>query len=89
MNSYLDGIKDSNIILRNGPYVYIERPDLNDGDGEILHYMEYDHTDGRLWINKYFLNVFNEMFAMEMKDSENFIRNWFESRFDVKIEFVE
>lgn len=80
----------SNLILRNDPYVYIERPNYEDGDiDNIFQYMEYDYSDGRLWINKWFLNTFSQLFPLNLEQSGEFIKTWFENRFNVKINFIE
>lgn len=88
INRYLDNMMNSNIILRNDPYIYIERPDYDEED--VFQYMEWDRTDGRLWINKKFLSYFTNMFAFEDAGSaQKTIADWFEKKFDVEVKFVE
>ena len=90
MNSYLDNMMNSNIVQRNDPYVYIERPDYNDGDGDdFFQFIEYDYSDGRLWINRHFLIQFSELFGLSIIEAGDFIQNWVEKTFDVKVEFRE
>jgi hypothetical protein len=51
--------------------------------------MEYDYTDGRLWINREFLKNFSDIFALGSEYAKNFITNWFENKFAVKASFTE
>ena len=89
MNSYLDNMMNSNIVQRNDPYLYIEKPDYDDGDGDIFQYVEYDYSDGRMWINRHFLIYFSELFALSIKEAGDFIQKWFEKTFDVEVKFRE
>jgi len=52
-------------------------------------YMEYDYSDGRLWISFKLISMFSDMFALDQTDAGNFIKNWFEKRYDVKVTYVE
>jgi len=51
--------------------------------------MEYDSNDGRLYINKNFLDKFSIWFPLDMEQSKSFIKDWFESVYNVKIKYVE
>lgn len=85
---YLETFLESKIILRVDPYIGIEGPEIDDYSGS-PQYMEYDHTDGRFWINKSFLESFMKLFAIDKKTAQNFISGWFSDKFDVEIKFVE
>lgn len=51
--------------------------------------MEYDSSDGRLYIEKKFLDKFSILFPLDMKESKSFIKDWFENMYDVKIKYVD
>jgi hypothetical protein len=51
--------------------------------------MEYDSNDGRLYIDKNFLDKFTSWFPLDMEQSKSFIKDWFESVYNVKIKYVE
>jgi hypothetical protein len=51
--------------------------------------MEYDFTDGRLWINNYFKRFLSDLFAKSVLDIIPFVTEWFENKFNVKVEYTE
>jgi hypothetical protein len=51
--------------------------------------MEYDSNDGRLYIDNDFLNKFSIWFPLDMEQSKLFIKDWFESVYNVKIKYVD
>jgi hypothetical protein len=51
--------------------------------------MEYDSDDGRLFIDKNFLDKFSIWFPLDMEQSKLFIKDWFESVYNVKIKYVD
>jgi hypothetical protein len=50
--------------------------------------MEYDSEDGRLWIRNYFRKSLMDLFNKSELEINEFIKNWFENKFNVKIKFV-
>ena len=50
--------------------------------------MEYDSDDGRLYIDKNFLDKFSIWFPLDMEQIKEFIKNWFENMYNVKIKLV-
>jgi hypothetical protein len=87
INRYFDNMMDQSIVLRNDPYIYLERPDSDEED--IFQYMEWDRTDGRLWINRIFLETVMDTFGFDKDQTRDLIGNWFEKEFDVKVKFFE
>ena len=51
--------------------------------------MEFDHSDGRLFIDESFLDNFSSMYPLDMKQSAKFISDWFSKAFDVDIMFFD
>ena len=50
--------------------------------------MEYDSDDGRLYIDKNFLDKFSIWFPLDMEQIKEFIKDWFEDMYNVKIKYV-
>lgn len=50
--------------------------------------MEYDSDDGRLFIDKNFLDKFSIWFPLDMEQIKEFIKDWFEDMYNVKIKYV-
>lgn len=88
ITEYLNSFVDSKAITKSSPFIIISQP--NQGDDEVWDdYMEYDWTDGRLWVNKKFKKNLIDLFGMSEPKTHDFIKNWFENRFNVEVEFVE
>ena len=51
--------------------------------------MEYDRTDGRLYIDKSFLNNFGKVYFPNENDAGPFIKDWFEHQYGVDIEYIQ
>jgi hypothetical protein len=47
--------------------------------------MEYGFDDGRLYIEKDFLDTFSSMYPFNKKESAEFISNWFSKEFEVDV----
>ena len=87
--SYLNSFVENKAVSYLDPFIVISQ--ANQGDDELWDdYMEYDYTDGRLWINKIFLKDFIDLFAFKgIEDARTSISKWFENKFDVEVKFVE
>jgi hypothetical protein len=51
--------------------------------------MEYDSSDGRLYVDRSFLKTFVSWFPLDIEQTNSFIKDWFEDTFKVKIKYVE
>lgn len=51
--------------------------------------MEYDFFDDRLFIDKFFLNTFYKWFPISPEESKEFVKHWFEDRYNVEIKKVD
>jgi hypothetical protein len=51
--------------------------------------MEFDHSDGRLFIDESFLDKFSSMYPLDKEQSGKFISDWFSKVFDVDVMFFE
>jgi hypothetical protein len=51
--------------------------------------MEFDHSDGRLFIDESFLDKFSSMYPLDKEQSGKFISDWFSKAFDVDVMFFD
>jgi hypothetical protein len=86
MNGYLDGQVVNNVSRVDSYILLFDKynDDVN-WDGILL---EYDNNDGRLYIHNHFINDFYTIFPVGKDNLEEFIKDWFESRFHVKVNYV-
>lgn len=86
MTSYLDE-KLSGGVNEFDNFILIYYYDLNDdyNDSEVL--MEFDDEDDRLYVDKSFINTFESLFPFG--NAQSFIKEWFENKFGVTIEYIE
>ena len=89
MRNYLDSFVEGKDVSYPNPYIIISEPNQDDDDSSWVDYMEYDYTDGRLWINKSFMGSLMDTFAMDKETVEGFLSEWFSNKFEVDIKFVE
>jgi len=84
LNGFLGNISDfDNFII----IYYPNYGDEDDFESDVL--MEYDYDDGRLYIDKTFLNNFAKIYFPNDDDAGPFIKNWFENEFGVDIDFMD
>ena len=50
--------------------------------------MEYDYEDGRLYIDKSFLDNFTKVYVPKEDEAPFIIKDWFENYFGVEIETI-
>ena len=70
-----------NYIVISNPYQY--------GEDSWIDYIEYDYSDGRLWINKSLFSDLRDLFLMEDVQLQKFLIRWFENRFNVQVKFIQ
>ena len=81
VNNSLESQFDTFIILHyDGDFEWIP----ND---EII--MEHDSYDGRLYIQKDYLNTFVRLFPLDKEDASEFIKEWFEWKYGVDVKYTE
>ena len=57
-------------------------------EGEDATVMEYDSEDGRLWIINHFRKSLMDLFNKSKIEINEFIKNWFENKFNVKVKII-
>lgn len=87
VEKYLNSLADRGY-WEQDPFIIISGF-MEDDDETDVYFMEWDRTDGRLYINKRFLKIFTDMFPFSFDQAIQFISDWFEKRFEVKVAFVD
>lgn len=85
MFSFLDTWVSSKAVSTYTDFILIQQP--AQGDENWDDSMEYDFSDGRLWINREFYYNFCDLFAMDIPQAGDIIQKWFESRYNVEVKF--
>jgi len=87
MTEYLNGWAESRTVYRNDPFIVIEEPNHEVEDWDVI--MEYDITDGRLYVSKRITKLLIDLFGKNEIDVRVFVAEWFGKKFNVDVEFVE
>jgi hypothetical protein len=87
MTEYLNGWAESKTVSRSSPFIVIEEPSAEVGEWDIV--MEYDSTDGRLYVSKRTTKHLMDLFGKNEIDVRVFVGEWFGKKFNVDVEFVE
>ena len=87
MMDYLNNYHRDNIETQFDTYIIIQGRNEDDDVDDIT--MEHDSYDNRLYIDKSFLETFSGWFPLDIEDSMEFIKDWFEWEFGVNIDKVE
>jgi hypothetical protein len=85
---YLNDIIERKVVNRLHPYIVISQR-IGDDEDDWEDIIEFDHTDGRLWVNRNLQKMLTDMFALSQERMKVLLKQWFENKFNVKIEFVE
>lgn len=88
MKSYLDNFLETKVMYKQDPFIVIEDHYIDDYQAS-PQYMEHDRTDGRLWVNRKFLEGFCKIFGCSREYGIYFITHWFEDKFDVDVRFLD
>lgn len=59
----------------------------DDSEDEVM--MEYDHTDGRLYVDSNFGYGFSDLFFSNDEEGYKFISEWFEWKFGVNVKYTQ
>jgi hypothetical protein len=84
MTNHLNQFMDSRKVGLIDNFIIIYEP--GDFDEVII---EYDNEDGRLFIKKGFLEDFSSWFPLDDEDSQEFVKNWFETTFNVGVSYTK
>lgn len=71
-----------------GEFIVINNPnEVDDIENEVM--MEYDHEDGRLYVDSSFGHGFSDLFFPNDEEAYKFISEWFEWKFGVNVEYTQ
>jgi hypothetical protein len=86
MTEYLESFAQRNDVHYMDSFIVISRSGDNDfASAEI----EYDSWDGRLFIDRNFLDTFINWFGGNEDYSQSFIAKWFEKKYDVEVKYTQ
>jgi hypothetical protein len=87
MTEYLNSWIESKAVSQQSDFILIEGKGVEHDEWDA--FMEYDYSDGRLWVNRNFLNLVTDLFGKNRIETMTFIGKWFEDKFGVEVKFVE
>ena len=88
MTQYMETWVENKYVARHTDFILIqEKAEYDDEFWRDL--MEYDFTDGRLWIKNDFKKLMSDLFGKSVLDIIPFLTKWFETKFGVKVEYTE
>lgn len=88
MKNYLESFLGSKVIEDIDNFIVISQPS-EDNESDWETYMEFAFEDGRLYVIEDFLRSFSDLFGLNEEETKNFIKDWFEYKFGVDINYVE
>ena len=89
MTEYLNSWVDTKSVSRHDKFIiFHQEVGLGQWD-EWDDVMEYDGSDGRLWVHREFLTLVTDLFGKNKIETMTFIGKWFEDKFGVEVKFVE
>jgi len=83
---YIDSLLDSENYSQYRDFILLQDK-TGEEDWEDL--LEYDYSDGRLWINSQLLGKLRNMFGLSFGRLAEMIKERLEKKFDVKVAFME
>ena len=88
MTEYLNDFLNRCSVAEFDSFIVIDY-NLNDAVNEDDVVMEYDSSDGRLYVHESFFEKFTSWFPLDTEQFKSFIKDWFEDIYKVKIKYVE
>ena len=87
MMDYLNDFHRDNVESKFDSFIIIQGRNEDEDDLDIM--LEFDSEDNRLYIDKSFLDTFAMLFPLDIEDSQEFIKDWFEWKFGVEIKYTQ
>ena len=88
VNDYLNSFSEVKATTYLDSYIVISEP-AQDESQTWEDYIEYDYSDGRLWINRDFLTNISDLSFNDKEKTMRFIAKWFDDKFDVKTKSIQ
>lgn len=88
INDYLDSyLYEKDVMQYNNFIIVSEKSQPLDEFSEDC--MEFDFSDGRLWISSSLFENLENLFFKDKNETATFVKKWFENKFNVKVEFIQ
>lgn len=85
--NFLNGYVTNNI-TRLDTFLLVYNTDEHDDFEGLEPFLEYDYSDGRLFINSDIRDNFVSLFGADNSEADEFISDWFSDKFGVTVEFT-
>tara|TARA_R110000868_G_scaffold200822_1_gene448416 strand:- start:210 stop:515 length:306 start_codon:yes stop_codon:yes gene_type:complete len=85
--NFLNGYIGDNV-SRLDTYILIYNTSYDNEFENLEPFLEYDYSDGRLFINSDIKDNFMSLFGAENSEADEFISDWFSDKFGVTVEFT-
>jgi hypothetical protein len=83
MTEYLNSWIENKVVSNHKDFILIEEKANDYDEWETL--MEYDFSDGRLWVNRNLIRFLIDLFGKNQVETMTFVGKWF----DVEVKYVE
>jgi hypothetical protein len=87
MTEYLNSWIENKVVSNQRDFILIEEKANDYDEWETL--MEYDFSDGRLWVNRNLIRFLIDLFGKNQVETMTFVGKWFEDKFGVEVKYVE
>ena len=88
LTNYLDSWVGGMVVTKSSPFIIISRKISGDED-DWEDSMEHDYIDGRLWVNRNLQRNLMDLSNKNEDELKEFLKKWFENKYDVDVEYVE
>ena len=85
---YLDSWVEDMAVTKSSPFIIISRK-ISPYEEDWEDNMEHDFTDGRLWVNRTLQRNLMDLSNKNEDELKEFLKKWFENKYDVDVEYVE
>jgi hypothetical protein len=87
MTEYLNSWIENKVVSNYMDFILIEEKANEYDEWETL--MEYDSSDGRLWVNRNLIRFLVDLFGKNQVETMTFVGKWLEDKFGVEVKYVE
>ncbi len=87
MTEYLNSWIENKVVSNYMDFILIEEKVNEYDEWETL--MEYDSSDGRLWVNRNLIRFLIDLFGKNQVETMTFVGKWLGNKFDVEVKYVE
>lgn len=85
---YLDSWVEDMAVTKSSPFIIISRK-ISPYEEDWEDSMEHDFTDGRLWVNRTLQRNLMDLSNKNEDELKEFLKKWFENKYNVDVEYVE